>query len=173
MKLALILLVSASSALAQNAALPGNQPPVVRPRAQSAIEDVVQTLFIAQFQEQVQPTDEQFVKILPLLRRGIQTLRDNANRSVRAVNVLKQLLMGNASEDELNAQIRVVDEADRLSKSNQQAFVTKIDPFLTAAQRARFRIFQSNFDQRLREVVQRARQLTAQPPQQPQQPREQ
>ena len=138
---------------------PGQPPQQVRPRAQAAIEDVVQGVFIAQFQQQVQVTDEQFVKVLPLLRTGIQTMRANAERSLRATNLLAQAIRRNAPEEELNTHIREFDEADRLSKANQQSFITRIDPFLSSAQKARLRVFQSMFDQRLRDLVQRARQL--------------
>jgi hypothetical protein len=128
-------------------------------RARStAIEDVVQGLYISQFQEQVQVSDEQFVKILPLLRKGIETMRDNANRRLRATNRLKQLLQNGASDDDLNAQIRELDEAERLTKVNQESFIKFIDPFLNTEQKAKFRVFQSTFDQRLRELVLRARQ---------------
>jgi hypothetical protein len=141
------------------ATLQPNPNRAVRPRAEAAIADVVQGLFIAQFQQQVQVSDEQYVKILPLLRQGIEGMRTNANRSLVAVNRLRQLIRANASEDELNTQIREVDESQRQTMAAQQAFVSKIDPFLTADQKARFRLFQSTFDQRLRELMQRARQL--------------
>jgi hypothetical protein len=143
---------------AQNVQPNPNRP--LRPRAEAAIADVVQGLFIGQFQQQVQVSDEQYVKILPLLRQGIETMRTNANRSLLANNRLRQLIRANASEDELNAQIHEVDEADRQTKTAQQAFISKIDPFLTTDQKARFRMFQSTFDQRLRELMQRARQLS-------------
>jgi hypothetical protein len=138
-----------------------NRP--VRPRAEAAIADVVQGLFIAQFQEQVQVSDEQYVKVLPLLRQGIEGMRTNANRSLMAINRLRQMINTNASEDDLNAQIREVDEAERQSKAAQQTFVSKVDPFLTTEQKARFRLFQSTFDLRLRELMQRARQLNQNP----------
>ena len=154
----------AASALGQGNQL--NQNRAVRPRADAAIADVVQGLYIGQFQEQVQVTNEQYVKILPLLRNGIEIMRNNANRSLRASNQLRQLLRQNSPEDQLTAQIRELDEADRQTKSAQQAFIATVDPFLSADQKARFRLFQSTFDQRLRDLVQRARQLNQTPNQQ-------
>ncbi len=154
---AVVSLLIAGALSAQNVQPNPNRP--LRPRAQAPVADMVEGLFIGQFQEQVQVSDEQYVKILPLLRQGIDALRTNANRSLVAQNRLRQLINSSANEDALNAQIQEVDEADRQTRAAQQLFLSKIDPFLTTVQKARFRMFQSTFDQRLRELVVRARQL--------------
>src|SRR5688572_23792977 len=110
--LVLVILFS-EGVLGQNVAPAGN---IRRPRADAAIADAVQGMFIAQFQEQVQVSDDQYVRILPILRQGIDSMRTSANRSSNAFNQLRVMIRRNAPDDNIHAQIQELDEANRQTK---------------------------------------------------------
>ena len=80
----LLLILSTSAALSQQ-----RQP--LRP-GQPALEDMVEGFYVSQFQQQVEVADEQYVKILPVLRQQLKERREISGRRTRALNQLRMLV---------------------------------------------------------------------------------
>jgi hypothetical protein len=133
------------------------QPRRPNAAARPAIEDVVEGFYVSQFPQQVEVNDEVFAKILPLLRQALQERRGISARRIRALARLRLLTRQNGSEEEMKRLIREVDRADADAQASQEKFLAAVDPLLDARQQANLRIFQSNIEQRIRSMIERAR----------------
>ena len=171
-----ILLFTMSALLLSGLAIaqsrPAIRPPVrqqkVRPdplrpnpnrlEATRTIEDMVESFYVSRFQAEMQVTDDQFARLLPTLRESIREQRQVAVRQNQARNQLRRrVLAGNASEDELRNAIRELDRLDDEASDSQRRLLASVDAVLTPVQQARFRVFRFQIEQRIRQLMQGAR----------------
>jgi hypothetical protein len=150
---AVLIIATLSTAAFSQQRQPRRPNAAVRP----AIEDVVEGFYVSQFQQQVEVNAEAFAKILPVLRQALQERRGISARRIRALTQLRMLTRQNDSEEEMKRLIREVDGADADAQASQEKFLATVDPLLDARQQANLRIFQSNIEQRIRRMIERAR----------------
>jgi hypothetical protein len=120
---------------------------------------MVDAYILSNIQESVGLSDEQFVKVLPLIKRLQSERRDAAERRREALREMRQLLQsGSATEAKVVERLREVkalevEEGDRLRRN-----VEAIDAVLSPLQQAKFRVMQIEVEQKIRELMQGSRQ---------------
>lgn len=121
------------------------------------IEDMVEGFYVSQLPVQVELSDEQFTKVLPLLRQTLRERREITARRTRAMAQLRLMVQRGDSEEEMKRLIREIDKADAEIQASQEKFLSGVDPLLTTSQQARLRFFQLMIEQRIRRMIDRAR----------------
>jgi hypothetical protein len=139
--------------LGAGAATPGGP----RAGAGPPIKEMIEGLYVSRMQQQLDLADEQFVRILPLLRQSLQERDELGQRHNRTLIALRLALGEDASEAELERLMELVDESDVALRSIQENLLRSVDPELSTHQRARFRIAQSNLENRIRTLIERSR----------------
>ena len=94
-----------------------------------------------------------FAKILPFLQQFVQDRFEVSQRRIRALNQLRQAIQRGGSDEDLKRAIRDFDAADADFQSNQEKFLSSVDPLLDARQQAKLRIFQVMADNRMRQLL--------------------
>ena len=148
--------LSASSALIGQQRAPGtdNLP----------VNQVLSAYYIGRIQNQVGLTDDQYLKILPVLRQYITERIQTASARSRAVADLRQAVQRKASDEELKPLLKAFDTAENETKDIGVRFHNQIDPMLTPIQQVKLRVFQINVENQLSNLVLRARGGTPPPP---------
>jgi hypothetical protein len=146
--------------LAGAPALHGQQPraagqPAATAPAPAAVNDqLLQALYVSEFQRQVGVNDEQIVgRLRTILTQWLQQRRNAAQRRNEATASLRQLLAANPSDEEIARKIVEVDTADNQMRNSERRLQSVVDPLLTPAQQAKFRLFQIDIEQRIRELL--------------------
>jgi Spy/CpxP family protein refolding chaperone len=120
---------------------------------------MVDAYVISNLQESVGLSDEQFVKVLPLVKRFQADRREAAQGRRRALHEMRAMLQaGDASAASVAEKLREVkafegQEADQLRRNTEA-----IDAVLTPVQQAKFRVMQIEVEQKIREILQEGRQ---------------
>ena len=117
------------------------------------LQDAVLGFYVSEFQRQAEVSTETFAKILPFLQEFVRDRFQISQRRIRALNQLRQAVQRGGSEDELKSAIREFDAADAEFQSNQEKFLSNVDPLLDARQQAKLRIFQVMADNRMRQLL--------------------
>jgi hypothetical protein len=151
------LLLLASPAYAQRS-LP-DRPQRAAVAAPATLTDrLIQQVYFTQFQLQVGVTGEPLDNIKKLLTQWLNQRRNVTAKRNDALTALRQLLAdGNASEEELVKRIAEIDQFDNQARNRDRQLLMLVDPQLTPAQRAKFRIFLVDIEQQLHEMVDSAR----------------
>jgi hypothetical protein len=150
----LVLVVTGTLAFPQQKAQPGAAAPKkgnAIPRR--VLQDAVLGFYVSQFQQQAEVSTEVFAKILPFLQQFVQDRFDISQRRTRALNQLRQAIQRGGSEDDLKRLIHDFDAADADFQSNQEKFLSNVDPLLDTRQQAKLRIFQVMADNRMRQIL--------------------
>jgi hypothetical protein len=115
---------------------------------------MVDAYIISNLQESLGLTDEQFVKLLPLVKRLQSDRRDAASRRALAMRQMRRLLgSGRASEAqvlELLSQVKAM-ESEEPAKLRRD--IEAIDAVLTPLQQAKFRVLEMEVEFRIREIM--------------------
>ena len=117
------------------------------------LEDAVLGFYVGQFQKQTEVSPEVFAKILPFLQQFVQDRFEISQRRTRALNQLRQAVQRGSSDEDLKRLIHEFDSADADFQSNQEKFLSNVDPLLDAKQQAKLRIFQVMADNRMRQML--------------------
>ena len=113
---------------------------------------LVDAYILSNLQESLGLSDEQFVKLLPLVKRLQADRRDALQRRRRALNEMRRLFKsGGATEPQVVEKLKELKalEAEERDRSRMDA----IDGLLTPVQQAKFRVFESEVFQKLREMM--------------------
>jgi hypothetical protein len=140
---------------AMTAPLPGQSPqgPTGAPAANpGAVRQLVEDYYIRQFQIRIEPTDEQWNRVLPLIRRFIQGRFQNAQQREKALAELE-----NASESDIPRLNEVIDQTSRQATNIDTNFVRNIDPILTPNQQRKLRQFHNNIWPQIQQMITKAR----------------
>lgn len=145
-----VLLASGALASAQGEAPPAGGS--LRPREEAF--RMVDAYFVSNLQESLGLTDEQFVRLLPLVKRLQSDRRQLAQRRQRALMEMRKLLQsGIATEGRLEDLLREL----KAVESEQPAVVRRdleaIDGVLTPVQQAKYRILELEVERKIREVM--------------------
>lgn len=120
---------------------------------------MVDAYIISNLQESVGLTDEQFVKVLPLVKRFQQERRETGDARRRALRDLRALLQaGGQSGESVAGKLREVKALETQEGDQIRRNIEAIDGVLTPVQQAKFRIMQIEVEQKIREILQEVRQ---------------
>jgi len=120
---------------------------------------MVDAYIVSNLQESVGLTDEQFVKVLPLVKRLQSERREAAEARRRALRELRDLLQaGGASEGKVADRLREVKALETQEGEGLRRNLEAIDAVLSPVQQAKFRIMQIEVEQKIREILQEVRQ---------------
>jgi hypothetical protein len=117
------------------------------------LQDAVLGFYVSQFQQQAEVSPEVFAKILPFLQQFVDDRFEISQRRTRALNQLRQAIQRGGSDDELKRLVHDFDGADADFQSNQEKFLSNVDPLLDARQQAKLRVFQVMADNRMRQIL--------------------
>ena len=151
----LVLLVAAATASAQGRVRAGEG---AGPAPREEIFRMVDAYIVSNLQESLGLTDEQFVKLLPPVKRLQSDRRAFAQKRLETLAETRRLLeSGVATEPRIAELVRTlktqeVEEPAALAKD-----LEAIDAVLTTVQQAKFRILEARVEQRIRELMARAR----------------
>jgi hypothetical protein len=125
-----------------------------RERPRDEAFKMIDAYIVSNLQESLDLTDDQFVKLLPLVKRLQSDRRDIAQRRQRALMELRRLLgSGGATEarvTELLRQIKTAEaEEPALLKKDRDA----IDAVLSPIQQAKFRVLEVEVERKIRELM--------------------
>jgi hypothetical protein len=154
--LAGVALVLAGPAAAQTPPPPPEGPPEGQARPEPT--RMVEAYFLANLQESLQLTDEQYVKVLPPVKRLLSARRELAQRRLRALQAMRrQFRTGSATDASVAEALRelkaVEEEEVRAVRKDREA----VDAVLTPLQQAKYRVFEMEVEQRLRGLMDRVR----------------
>jgi Spy/CpxP family protein refolding chaperone len=120
---------------------------------------MVDAYIISNLQESLALTDEQFVKLLPLVKRLQSDRREAAARRAQAMRQMRRLLgSGRASEAQVVDLLQQVKAMEAEEPEKQRRDLAAIDAVLTPLQQAKFRVLEMEVDFRIREIMGEVRQ---------------
>lgn len=167
--IALALLLSAVPLRAQQQPQP--EGPGLRrgaPQQRDEVFKIVDAYVVSNLQESLGLSDEQFVKLLPLVKRLQSDRRGFAVRRMEFLMETRRLLhSGGAAEArvaELMKDLRAL-EAEEPAVARRD--IEAIDAALSPIQQAKFRIMEIEVERRIRELMMRARGPVARPDEAP------
>jgi Spy/CpxP family protein refolding chaperone len=119
---------------------------------------MIDAYVVSNLQESLGLTDEQFVKVLPLIKRLQSDRRSFVLRRSQALNEMRRLLESGRATDariaELMKDLKTIEaEEPTLLRRNSDS----LDAELTPLQQAKLRLLENRVEQRLREVMSRVR----------------
>lgn len=146
-----LALLSAGVAAAQEDAPAG--------RARDELIKVVDAYVLSNLQENLTLTDEQFVKLLPLVKKWQGSRRAFQQRRMASLNEMRRLFeSGTATEPRLAELLRELRQGEDEELAAVRKDLDGIDAQLSVVQRAKLRLFEQRVQQRLREILERQRQ---------------
>lgn len=154
---ALVLAAAARSALGQGAAARPQPSPAADDRREDIFK-MIDAYVISNLQESLGLSDEQFVKLLPLVKKLQSDRRGFLVRRQQALNQLGRVLnSGTATEArvaELLRELKTI-EADEPAQIRRDA--DAIDASLTPLQQAKYRVLELQLERRMREALAQVR----------------
>jgi Spy/CpxP family protein refolding chaperone len=127
-------------------------PPPGGPREEAA--RMVDAYVLSNLQESLSLSDDQFVRLLPLVKRLQAERREAMDRRARAVREMRRLLKsGSATEPEVLAQLKEWKAIEADDPLRGRKGMEAIDALLTPLQQAKFRVFEADVSQKLRELT--------------------
>jgi Spy/CpxP family protein refolding chaperone len=148
-----LLLAAAGTASAQGRARAGGGP-----AAREEIFRMIDAYIVSNLQESLGLTDEQFVKLLPPVKRLQSERRAFAQKRFETLAEARRLLeSGTATEPRIAELVRALKTQEAEEPAALQRDREAIDALLTPVQQAKFRILEARVEQRIRELVARGR----------------
>ena len=141
------------------AALAQEEPPAAadRPGREEAFR-MVDAYLVSNLQEGLGLSDEQFAKAIPLVKKVQAERRQYLLERTRTVREMRRLLrQGGATEAQLLDLLKQLNALDAEGPSRTRTNVAALDAVLTPLQQAKYRILEADVEQRMRELMNRAR----------------
>jgi len=127
------------------------------------VENAVVARYLGGFQKNVDLDDEQTQKLSQKLGAYVRQQLNLAERRNLALMRLKELNDQKASEEEIQAQKQILDEAEARQANATKRFYNEVNPDLTVQQQAKLRVYMDSTDQSVRQAIQRSRNDQAPP----------
>lgn len=120
---------------------------------------MIDAYMIANIQESLELTDEQFVEIIPLVK-SLQTARREhfMNRAQTLRNLRMLLKSGMATEDQLTAALSTLKTLEIEGPAGVRERQDALDAVLDPVQQAKYRVFEAEVENRIRNLSRRQRQ---------------
>lgn len=149
--IAALLLVGAGPAAAQNA------PPTRGNRgARDELVKMVDAYIVSNLQESLALSDEQFVKILPGVKRLHADRREFVQKRRETLAEIRRLLESGAATEARVAELMKTLKAQELEEPLAiRRDVDAVDALLSPLQQAKLRLLEARVEQRLRELARR------------------
>lgn len=148
-----MLLAAGSLASAQPARRQGG-PPDREPREE--LFKIVDAYVVSNLQESLGLTDDQFVKLLPAVRRLQSVRREFAEKRRDRLSEIRHLLeSGTGTEARIAELMKDVKVTESEAPGAVAREIDAVDSQLTPVQQAKFRLMEVRFEQRLREYLRR------------------
>jgi Spy/CpxP family protein refolding chaperone len=145
------LLFVCASAVARGQGPPEGPPPA---GAREEAGRMVDAYILSNMQESLGLSDDQFVKLLPVVKRLQSERRDSMERRMRALRGMRRLLKsGSATEGEVLAQLSEFKAAEADGPARLHREMEAIDALLSPLQQAKFRVFEAEVGMKLRELT--------------------
>jgi hypothetical protein len=141
------------------AAFAQEEPPAAadRPGREEAFR-MVDAYLVSNLQEGLGLSDEQFAKAIPLVKKVQAERRQYLLERTRTVREMRRLLrQGGATEAQLLDLLKQLNALDAEGPSRTRTNVAALDAVLTPLQQAKYRILEADVEQRMRELMNRAR----------------
>jgi Spy/CpxP family protein refolding chaperone len=108
---------------------------------------------ISNLQESLGLTDDQFARILPLVKRLQSERRDFARKRMQALRSMRRALnSGSATEATVANLLKDMKDAARDERAATTRNLEALDATLTPLQQAKYRVFEAEVDSRLRRL---------------------
>jgi Spy/CpxP family protein refolding chaperone len=153
------VLLTTVAALAAGVAL-AQEPPRGRPDRPGREEAfrMVDAYVVSNMQESLGLTDEQYAKAIPLVKKLQIDRRAYFVERTRAVREMRRLLReGGATEAQVLDLLKQVNALDAEGPARVRKSVDALDAVLTPIQQAKLRVLELEVEQRMRELMGRAR----------------
>jgi Spy/CpxP family protein refolding chaperone len=115
---------------------------------------MVDAYIVSNLQESVGISDDQFAKILPLVKRLQNDRRDLAQRRGRALAEMRRVLeSGTATEARVLDLLKDVKEVESVQHETVRRDMDAIDQVLTPMQQAKFRLLEGEVERKIRALM--------------------
>jgi hypothetical protein len=115
---------------------------------------MIDAYIVSNLQESLDLTDDQFVKLLPLVKRLQSDRRDVLQRRQRALMALRRLLAsGGATEARVTEMLRQIKTAEAEEPAVLKKDRDAIDGVLSPVQQAKFRVLEVEVEHKIRELM--------------------
>jgi hypothetical protein len=119
---------------------------------------MVDAYVVSQLQESLGLTNDQFAKALPLVTKLQAARREYFLGRARLLREMRRLLRsGSASEAEVVGKLKELKALDAEGQAKTRSDLEALDAVLTEVQQAKYRILEVEVEQRMRELMSRAR----------------
>ena len=119
---------------------------------------MIDAYVVSNIQESLKLSDEQFVKLLPLVKRLQTDRRGFGQRRMRALVELRRSFdSGNATDAQVGELLKELKAVEAEEPAAIQKDVEAVDAALTPVQQAKFRILEVEVERRLRELMSQVR----------------
>lgn len=150
-RLALVLLAVAASAYGQE------QPQSPRAAREEAFR-MVDAYVLSNMQESLGLSDAQFAQAIPLVKTLQRERREYLAERGRLVREMRRLLQqGGAVEPQVLELLKQAKALDAEGPERSRRSLEALDALLTPLQQAKYRVLESEVEQRMRELLSRAR----------------
>lgn len=128
-----------------------------RPPVRDEAFRMADAYIVTHLQERLELTEEQFVRVLPLVKKLNDDRRHARMRKMAALRRLqRELERGVATERGLSDGVAAIRDADATLRDAEEKHVAAIDAVLTPVQQAKFRVLEYEIDRRMRSLLDRA-----------------
>ena len=122
--------------------------------ARGEIFRMVDAYVVSNLQESLGLTDQEFVKLLPLVKRLQTERRESVQRRLRAVHALRRTLSaGGATEAQVAGKLTEVKAAEAEEAAALRRNREAVDAALSPVQQAKFRVMEAEIEHKLRELM--------------------
>ena len=125
-----------------------------RPSRDEAFKMVVAYL-LSNLQERLGLSDEEYVRVLPLVQQRQSHRREMFEEREEALGHLRKLVRRGEKGNELEAAIRELDRVESEGPKQLAADLSAIDAELSVVQQAKYRLLERDVERRVRELARR------------------
>jgi chromosome segregation ATPase len=148
-----LMVLAAVPALAQGRGAGGGR------KSRDDVYKMIDAYILSNLQESLELTDEQYVKLLPLVKRLQSDRRDLGRRRMEAMQELRRALeAGSATEARVAELLREIKTVEAEEPAAVRRDRDAIDAVLNPVQQAKYRILEIEVERRIRDVMGRMRQ---------------
>jgi hypothetical protein len=152
-----------SAPIVAQAPAPPQKPPVgslqdqggLRP--ENEVQQLIEALYISRLQEDLKLNDEQYAAVIPAVKNFLRVRQTGAKHRHEVERELNRMLGEGASDDQLQAKLKELDQVKKQNENDLDAAHTEIDAKLDVKQRARFQQYQEHIDQHIQRMIQQIR----------------
>lgn len=152
--LAMVIAAALAAGGQERAGEGGAEPRAERRGGRDEAFKMIDAYVVSNLQESLELTDEQFVKLLPLVKRLQSDRRALLQRRQQPLMELRRLLAsGGATEAKVTELLRRVKAAEEEEPSVLRRDRDAIDATLSPIQQAKFRVFEAEVEHKIRELM--------------------